>query len=160
MEKLGSQSKNFSSKAKYLSKLHNKTAFDLIGGKYTKIQPKLVEASFKLNRVSQQIFGLMHGGVYAYVAESIASLGTWVSCHSKDSICVGLDISATHLRPFYEVGATVTAKAVAIKQGKSIHVWSVHFFNKKKELLSIAQCTVFIKDLNIDKSLTKKRQKK
>ncbi len=139
--------KNSTEKAKKLASLHKGTAFELIGGKLLKISAKQVTASFILNDVSRQAFGLMHGGIYAYVAESIASLGAWMSVDSEETACLGTEISATHLKAVTKKGAKVTAKADCLKAGRNMQVWNIEFRDKDKDLLSIARCSVFLKSL-------------
>lgn len=135
-------------KAKKLKSLHKGTAFELIGGKLDKISSKQVKAHFSLNNVSRQAFGLLHGGIYAYVAESLASLGAWMSVDHKTKACLGIEISASHLKAVAEPGAKVFATANCLKSGKSMQIWSIEFKDKEKDLLSVARCSVFIKNIS------------
>lgn len=143
--KKGRSSNNQSNKAKILSSLHKGTAFDLIGGKLLTITPKQVKAQFVLNDVSRQAFGLLHGGIYAYVAESMASLGAWMSVDQEKNICVGIEVSASHLKAVSTKGAKIDALASCIKPGKNLQVWSIQFSDKQQDLVSIARCSVYIK---------------
>lgn len=135
-------------KAKKLADLHTGTAFDLIGGKLLEVSPSEVKAQFVLNEISRQVFGLMHGGIYAYVAESIASLGAWMSVDQEKTLCLGTEINATHLKAFADRSSKINAYARCLKAGKNMQIWSIEFTDKNKDLLSIARCSVFLKHLD------------
>ena len=53
--------------------------------------------------------GLVHGGVYASIAESIASLATCGAVHEDGNVAMGMANSTSFLRPITE--GTVHAEA-------------------------------------------------
>ena len=132
-------------KCKELAKNHVGTVFDLIGGKFTEITNTRLVASFTLNHVSKQIFGLMHGGVYAYVAESLASLGGWLGLDLDKEYCVGIEINANHLKSVSQSGAVIVAIATPLQRGKTIQVWQVEFRDSAGDLVSISRCTLLVR---------------
>ncbi len=72
-----------------------------------------------------QPVGLVHGGVYASIAESIASLATAVGVLEKGDIAMGQSNATSFLRPITE--GTVHAVAVPVHRGRTTWVWDVSF---------------------------------
>lgn len=132
-------------KSQELAKFHGGTVFDLIEGQFIELATNRVVASFTLNQASRQAFGLMHGGIYAYVAESLASLGGWLSLDLNSQICVGIEINANHVKSVSQLGARVEAVATPLHSGKTIQVWQVEFRDAFADLVSISRCTLLIK---------------
>lgn len=132
-------------KSKELANYHSGTVFDLIGGQFLEVGKKKLVASFTLNEVSRQVFGLLHGGIYAYVSESLASLGGWLGLDLEKELCVGIEINANHLKSVSQPGEIITATATPFHQGKTIQVWQVQFQDSKGEMVSISRCTILIR---------------
>ena len=73
----------------------------------------------------KQGMGLVHGGVYASVAEAIASLATARAVRAQGEIAVGLANSTSFLRPITH--GTVHARAQRLHRGRTTWVWDVTF---------------------------------
>ena len=70
-----------------------------------------------------QPMGLLHGGASAVIAESAASIGTFMNCAPGVEFAVGVDLNITHLRA--KRSGTVTATALPIRKGRTVHVLSL-----------------------------------
>ena len=73
----------------------------------------------------KQPAGLVHGGVYASIAESIASLATALAVLERGETAMGLSNSTSFLRPITE--GTVHAHATRLHRGRTTWVWDVRF---------------------------------
>src|SRR5204863_61647 len=71
----------------------------------------------------KQPAGLLHGGVYAAVAESLASLATAIGVMSEGKMAMGLSNSTSFLRPITR--GTVHAHATRVHRGSTTWVWDV-----------------------------------
>ena len=73
-----------------------------------------------------QPFGVVHGGVYAAIGETLASLGAHsaVQAHGDGMAVVGLENHTSFLRTV-GVGATVVAEAVPVHSGRRVQLWAV-----------------------------------
>jgi 1,4-dihydroxy-2-naphthoyl-CoA hydrolase len=129
-------------KSKELAKFHTGTVFDLIGARFEEFSKQKLIASFELNQSTRQAFGLMHGGIYAYIAESLASLGGWLNLDLEKEICVGIEINANHVKSVSSPGARIEATATPLHSGKTIQVWQVEFRDNNAELVSVSRCTL------------------
>ena len=117
--------------------------FTIIQAEMLEIGLKKVSARFPVNDATKQAFGVLHGGVSAYVAESIASIGGWLHINFETQTCVGIEINASHLKAVDE--GMVTATATPLRIGKTIHVWQVECRDSQDELVSISQCTLLVR---------------
>ena len=70
--------------------------------------------------------GLVHGGVFAAIAETAASLGASLSARTREpgAFCVGLENHTTFLRAT-RVGAELELEARPLHAGRRTQAWSV-----------------------------------
>src|SRR4051812_31321565 len=69
-----------------------------------------VTARVPVRDAIKQPMGLVHGGIYASIAESITSMATAVAVHAEGKIATGMSNSTSFLRPI--TTGTVNAEAV------------------------------------------------
>lgn len=91
----------------------------------------------------KQAMGLVHGGVYASIAESIASLATAHAVRAQGEIAVGLANSTSFLRPITE--GTVHARAQRLHRGKTTWVWDVTFTDDQGRTCAVTRMTVAVR---------------
>ena len=70
-------------------------------------------------------WGVVHGGVFATIVESTASLGASAAVADRGQFAVGVNNSTDFLRPV--VGGRVDVLASPILQGRVQQLWSVEF---------------------------------
>ena len=70
-------------------------------------------------------WGVVHGGVFATIVESTASLGASAAVADRGQFAVGVNNSTDFLRPV--VGGRVDVVASPILQGRVQQLWSVEF---------------------------------
>jgi 1,4-dihydroxy-2-naphthoyl-CoA hydrolase len=88
--------------------------------------------------------GIVHGGVYAAIAESIASVATWVGV-GQDKTVSGLSNHASFLRPVF-AGDTITAIGTPRHRGRTTWVWEVELTNGEGKLTSLVRVTVAVRE--------------
>jgi 1,4-dihydroxy-2-naphthoyl-CoA hydrolase len=93
-----------------------------------------------------QLMGHLHGGASAVLAESAASIGTWLNCDPEREFAVGVELNISHLRGRRD--GTVRATAVPVRKGRSLHVWAVEISSEDGELVAVARCTVAIRKIS------------
>jgi 1,4-dihydroxy-2-naphthoyl-CoA hydrolase len=99
---------------------------ELLGLVIDDASPQRVRAHLIVSDIHLQPMGLVHGGVYAAIAESLASLGAFINAHQKDSDVgvVGLENHTTFLRAA-RVGTRVDAEAAPRHAGRRTQSWTV-----------------------------------
>lgn len=68
-------------------------------------------------------WGVVHGGLYATIAESVASVGASAAVRDRGQFAVGVDNLTDFLRPMTE--GRIEVSAVPVQQGKSDQLWQV-----------------------------------
>ncbi len=113
-----------------------------IGIEVTTLTPELVVATMPVDDRTRQPFGLLHGGASAALAETVASLGAYMSVDRDTQAAVGLELNANHLRA--KTDGTVTATAKPLHRGRSTHVWEIRIEDEQQRLVCISRCTLAI----------------
>jgi uncharacterized protein (TIGR00369 family) len=93
----------------------------------------------------KQPAGLLHGGVYAAVAESLASMATALAVAAEGSTAVGLSNSTSFLRPITE--GVVHAHATRLHRGRTTWVWDVRFSDDADRLCAVTRMTIAVRPL-------------
>ncbi len=92
----------------------------------------------------KQLAGLLHGGVYACVAETLASVATALAVAAEDQIAMGLSNQTSFLRPI--TTGTLHAKATRKHRGRSTWVWEVEMSDDQGRLCVLTRMTVAVRD--------------
>jgi uncharacterized protein (TIGR00369 family) len=89
-----------------------------------------------------QPFGLLHGGASVALAETVASVGAFVSVMDQGLGAVGLEINANHVKAKRD--GVVTAVATPLHKGRTTHVWEVRITDENDQLVCVSRCTLAI----------------
>jgi uncharacterized protein (TIGR00369 family) len=116
----------------------------LYGLVLTEVGDGLVRAEVTVRDELKQPIGLVHGGVYASIAESIASLGTHVGVAADGKVATGLSNQTSFLRPI--LGGTIHAVAIAKHRGRTTWVWEVEISDDQGRLCVLTRMTVAVRD--------------
>lgn len=104
-----------------------------------------VTAQVKVRDELKQPAGLVHGGVYASIAESMASLATALVVMGEGSIAMGLSNNTSFLRPVTE--GTVHAKATRLHRGRTTWVWDVRFSDDADRTCALTRMTIAVRPM-------------
>ena len=85
-----------------------------------------------------QPYGLWHGGASCVLAETLASLGSFIYAQ-PEMISVGVDINATHHRSV--TAGWVTGTATALRLGRSVASYEIVITNDADERVCTARVT-------------------
>jgi uncharacterized protein (TIGR00369 family) len=89
-----------------------------------------------------QPFGVIHGGAYVVLAESLGSMAANVWA-GEDQVAVGIEVNATHSKSARE--GIVTGVATAIHLGRSLTTHEVKISDENGNRLSTVRITNFIR---------------
>ena len=93
----------------------------------------------------KQPAGLVHGGVYAAMAESLASLGTGVAVMAGGRVAMGLSNLTSFMRPI--TSGTIHGEALAQHRGRTTWVWEVRMTDDAGRLCALTRMTVAVREL-------------
>jgi uncharacterized protein (TIGR00369 family) len=91
----------------------------------------------------KQPHGLVHGGVYASLAESLCLLATAFAVESEGRQATTQSNSTSFLRPV--TAGTIHATARARHRGRTMWVWDVDFTDDKGRLCALTRMTVAVR---------------
>ena len=91
----------------------------------------------------KQPAGLVHGGIYAAVAESLATTGTALTVFGDGNTAMGMSNQTSFLRPVVE--GHVNAEARARHRGRTTWVWEVELSDDAGRLCALSRVTVAVR---------------
>jgi 1,4-dihydroxy-2-naphthoyl-CoA hydrolase len=117
----------------------------LYGLELLESSPERVRARVAVRDELKQPAGLVHGGVYASIAESLASLATAVAVLPAGETAMGLSNSTSFLRPITE--GVIHAEATRLHRGRTTWVWDVRFTDDAGRTCAITRMTIAVRAL-------------
>jgi uncharacterized protein (TIGR00369 family) len=94
----------------------------------------------------RQPMGILHGGVYSSLAESMTSLATGLAVIDRGATALGLSNSTSFLRPISE--GTVHARATRLHGGRTTWVWDVRFTDDADRTCAVTRMTIAVRPLD------------
>jgi 1,4-dihydroxy-2-naphthoyl-CoA hydrolase len=86
-------------------------------------------------------WGIVHGGLYATVIESAASIGASIALRAGGGFAVGVNNQTDFLRP-HRLGR-LDVRATPIQQGRTLQLWLVEITNAERKLVARGQVRLF-----------------
>jgi uncharacterized protein (TIGR00369 family) len=115
-----------------------------LGLQWVELTEERAHVRFEIRENLKQPLGLLHGGIYSSVAESIASVATVYAVWKDGCIGVGMRNSANFLRPV----SSGTLDAICERRGASddgAWLWSTDFTDEQGRLCAIVDVTVAVR---------------
>jgi 1,4-dihydroxy-2-naphthoyl-CoA hydrolase len=116
----------------------------LYGLEILDIGDHLARARVRVRDELKQPMGLVHGGVYAAIAESLASVATGVAVRADGKFATGLSNQTSFLRPITE--GTIHATAVRKHRGRTTWVWEVEMTDDQDRLCVLTRMTIAVRE--------------
>ena len=105
-----------------------------------------VRARVRVRDELKQPAGLVHGGLFAAVAESLASLATALAVLGEGNGAVGLSNNTSFLRPI--IGGWVHAHATRLHRGRTTWVWDVRFSDDADRTCAVTRMTIAVRPVS------------
>jgi len=116
---------------------------ELIRLEYLETGPEEIRARVPVSRDILQPAGLVHGGVYASMAESICSAATWLAVRGDGMAAMGQSNNGTFLRPITR--GHVNAAAKPRHRGRTTWVWDVEITDDEGRTCALVRMTVAVR---------------
>ncbi len=118
--------------------LHEALGFEITDG-----GEELARGRFRITDAVRQPMGIVHGGAYAAMAETLASAATNVAVQGEGSVAVGQSNHTSFLRPAAE--GFVHAEARRRHRGRTSWVWEIDFTDDAGKLCAISRVTLAVR---------------
>jgi uncharacterized protein (TIGR00369 family) len=119
------------------------TLDDVLGFELLESSADGCRARFAVEPRVQQPFGLVHGGAYAALAESMVSATTHAAVSQNGEMAVGQSNHTHFLRPVTE--GSVHAEGRARHRGRTSWVWDVDFTDDEGRLCATTRVTLAVR---------------
>jgi len=92
-----------------------------------------------------QPMGIVHGGVYATMAEGMVSEATFRAVYPEGNIAVGMSNQTSFLRPI--TAGTIHAEARRRHRGRTTWLWEVDFTDDHGRLCALTRVTIAVRPI-------------
>ena len=114
-----------------------------IGG-YERLDERRARARMPVSGRIRQPFGIVHGGAYAALAETLCSMATYETVGPEEG-AFGQSNDTSFLRPVFE--GAIEAVAVAKHRGRTTWVWEVEMSDAEGRLCALSRLTIAVRPL-------------
>ena len=115
----------------------------LIGIERLESGPERVSARVPVTDRIRQVHGVVHGGAYAAIAESICSRATAEAVAPDEMIATGQANQATFVRPLSE--GHVNAEARVRHRGRTTWVWDCDLKDDEGRVCALVRMTIAVR---------------
>ncbi|WP_417512646.1 hotdog fold thioesterase [Marinobacter sp.] len=126
----------------HLAKASANTAVSHMGIEYTEIGDDYVTGRMPVDQRTVQPFGILHGGSSVVLAETLGSMAANCCLKDPDTVAVGLEINANHIRPVTKGWVYGTARPIHI--GSATQVWEIRLENEAGKTTCISRLTMAV----------------
>ncbi len=102
-----------------------------------------VRGHFEVTDRVRQPFGIVHGGAYAALAETLASVGTYAAVAEGDKIAMGMNNDTSFLRAVSD--GQISGEARAIHRGSTTWVWEIEMRDQSQRLCAVSRLTIAVR---------------
>ena len=114
-----------------------------IGVEWLSLDPDDARARIAVEPRHLQPYGIVHGGVYAALAESLTSVATYAAVHEQGMVSMGQANDTTFMRP---IGAGyINASATPRHRGRTTWVWDVEITDDEGRVCALARTTIAVR---------------
>jgi 1,4-dihydroxy-2-naphthoyl-CoA hydrolase len=120
-----------------------RTLNDTLGFEVDEFDEERIAGHFDVTDAVRQPMGIVHGGAYAAMAETMASVATFMIVHPNGEIAVGQSNSTSFLRPASE--GTVHAEGRRLHRGRTSWIWDVEFKDDRGRVCALSRVTIAVR---------------
>lgn len=125
-----------------LNEIGEGTMAAYLGMEFTELGPDYLRIMMPVDHRTVQPYKLLHGGASVALAETVGSMASGLIIDQEKQVCVGLEISANHIRGVREGYVHAVARPLHI--GSTTHVWDIRISDDHNKLVCVSRLTVAI----------------
>jgi 1,4-dihydroxy-2-naphthoyl-CoA hydrolase len=120
-----------------------RTMLAVLGFELLESGEELATGRFEVSDAVRQPYGIVHGGAYAALAETVVSHATAIAVYADGMIAMGQSNHTSFLRPVSE--GSVHAEARRKHRGRTSWVWDVEFTDDEGRLCALSRVTMAVR---------------
>src|SRR3954454_14860171 len=121
----------------------DETLDGVLGFETLEVGPDRARSRARVTTSHKQPYGLVHGGVYAAMAESLASHATANAVYADGDIAVGLSNHTSFMRPVLD--GYVHANGRCVHRGRTTWIWEVELTDDDGRLCALSRVTMAVR---------------
>ena len=114
-----------------------------IGVEWVNLDPDDAQARIAVEPRHLQPNGIVHGGVFASLAESLTSMATYGAVREEGMVAIGQANDTTFLRPIAD--GYINASARPRHRGRTTWVWDVEISDDEGRACALARVTIAVR---------------
>ncbi len=114
-----------------------------IGTQWIDFDPDNASAKIEVERRHLQPYGIVHGGVYSTLAESICSAATYSAVREDGMVAMAQSNDTTFLLPISE--GTINATAKTRHRGRTTWIWDVEIVDDDGRVCALSRMTIAVR---------------
>ena len=122
---------------------YERTFDGLYGLQVESVTEEEARATVPVRDEVKQPMGLVHGGLFATIAESLASMATALAVAQDGKQAMGLSNATSFMRPITE--GTVHATARRIHRGRTTWIWDVEITDDAGRRCAVTRMTIAVR---------------
>ena len=116
---------------------------ELIGVEYLELGPERSRGRLAVTDAVRQPVGIVHGGVFAALAESLCSRATYDAVADRGMVALGQANQATFLRPV--AAGHLNAEASSRHRGRTTWIWDCELTDDGGRLCALVRMTIAVR---------------
>jgi uncharacterized protein (TIGR00369 family) len=125
-----------------MTEASRKTAVGHLGIEYLEVGDNYVKGRMPVDERTVQPFGILHGGASVLLAETLGSMAANCCLRDSNTVAVGLEINANHIRPVSKGWVYGTATAIHI--GGKTQVWDIRLEDEQGRTTCVSRLTMAV----------------
>ncbi|MGH7686493.1 MAG: PaaI family thioesterase [Candidatus Dormibacteria bacterium] len=119
-----------------------------LGHEIIEASPDLMQSRCPVSDRVMQPYGIVHGGALAGIAETLASIGTFLGVGDAGNIALGQSNHTQFLRPIKE--GTIHAVGRPRHRGRTSWIWDVEITDDDGALCALSRLTIAVRPARRD----------
>jgi 1,4-dihydroxy-2-naphthoyl-CoA hydrolase len=116
---------------------------EMIGVEWVDLDPDNARARISVQPHHLQPFGVVHGGVYASLAESLCSASTYGAVRDEGMVALGQSNDTNFLRAISD--GHINAAAHTRHRGRTTWLWDVEISDDAERLCALVRMTIAVR---------------
>lgn len=128
-----------------LNRISKNSFSDRLGIVFTGFDGNRITGEIHITENHLQPHGVVHGGVYISLAETLAGAGSIMLIADEGKTALGTNINSTHIAATRE--GRIAGEAMLVHRGAFKHIWDVKITDDNGKLISMSRVSNSIREL-------------